>query len=437
MQAENKEKRAVVLGAYGFIGAACVSALKAEGFQVTGIGRSMRAGLLCDPGIKWIERDITSTGTYDLSQILKGVDVVVNASGALQDGVLDNLKAIHETAINQLMEVLSGTDTRFIQISAAGVSESANTEFMRSKMRGDQKIMESGLDYVILRPTIVIGSQAYGGTALLRACASTPLIGFRIFPDAPVQTVYVDDVARAVVQAARGDIASGTVADLTESEQYRFLDVVRVVRRWQGFPGWKVEAPVPRILIRSMSLIADGLGWLGWRSPLRTTAIRALEGGITGDPKAWREAGGKPCRPLKETLASIRSTIQERWFARIYLVLPMAIAILSLFWIASGVIGLIYRDEAIAALTEHGVSASFAFASVLTGSIIDIILGLSILVRKLVRWACIGMIAVSISYMVGAIIWAPDLWVDPLGPMVKVLPEVMLALMVAALMEKR
>ncbi len=437
MQGDGEAGTAVVLGAYGFIGSSCVSALKTAGFKVVGVGRSMETGLQSDPEIEWLERDIAQTKAHEWARDLANADVVVNASGALQDGVKDNLQAIHETSVARIIEGLESSKARFIQISAAGVSDQASTSFMRSKMQGDKLIMASKLDWIILRPTLVIGSQAYGGTALLRACAAFPLLGFRIFPDTPVQTVSVEDVAGAVVQIAQGDITPGTVADLTEAEQYRFQDVVRAVRRWQGFPRWRMELPVPGLLTGLASRTADALGWLGWRSPLRTNALKALRDGITGDARGWEAAGGNPCRSLAETLTSIPATVQERWFARMYLLLPMAIAVLSLFWIASGVIGLVYRDAAIFILTDRGLSSSFSNFSVITGGIIDIVLGLMILVRKLTRTASIGMAAVSVSYMAGAMMLTPDLWADPLGPMVKVLPGIMLAFIVAALMEKR
>ena len=47
------------------------------------------------------------------------------------------------------------------------------------------------------------------------------------------------------------------------------------------------------------------------------------------------------------------------------------------------------------------------------------------------------MIAVSAAYLIGSIVWTPVLWLDPLGPMVKVFPGMMLALFVAAIVDER
>ncbi|ASP35363.1 SDR family oxidoreductase [Labrenzia sp. VG12] len=430
-------KKAVVLGAYGFIGAACVRALQAGGFAVLGVGRSRETAQRTFPNLVWIIRDIAATPADDWQDIFADADVVVNASGALQDGARDNLTAIHETAIEQMLIALSVTRTKFIQISAAGVSEDAPTAFFRTKARGDALVTASSIDWVVLRPALVLGSDANGGSALLRAAAATPWIGARAFPQAQIQTIHVEDLAQAVVQAAGGEVGLQFVADLTEDNSHSFHALTRHLRTWLGYPDWTFEIPLPGWLLKTVGRGADLLGWLGWRSPLRTNALVSLENGIKGDPTPWRERGGIAIKGLKATLAAMPATAQERAFARLYLLLPLAIASLSLFWFLSGVIGLLSFSEAKAVLTDRGGSAAFASVAVVGGAVVDMVLGAGVLVRRWTRLACLGMIAVSAAYLFFGTLLAADLWADPLGPFVKVLPAIVLALLVALLLEKR
>ena len=88
-------------------------------------------------------------------------------------------------------------------------------------------------------------------------------------------------------------------------------------------------------------------------------------------------------------------------------------------------------------LTDAGFTKGFARASVVAGSVADLGLGLGVLKRAWTRWSCLGMIAVSAFYLIAATIFVPGLWGDPLGPLVKVLPSMMLALMVALMLERR
>ncbi|WP_026310225.1 SDR family oxidoreductase [Neomegalonema perideroedes] len=433
--------RAVVLGAYGLIGAACLRALREAGFSVTGVGRSEAAARRADPlgaqAGSWVFLDIAKTSAARWREVLAEADVAVNAAGALQDGARDDLTAIHETAVGEILKALEGTRTRFIQISAAGVSETAPTEFFRSKARGDRLVAGSGADWVILRPTLVIGAQAYGGTALLRAAAAFPLGYPRVLPEARIQTVWVEDLAQAMVQAARGEIPVWTIAEITEPEARSFAETTRIFRRWLGLPDWRRELPVPRPLLRLASRGADLLGWLGWRSPLRRNALLSLEQGVTGSPQAWEKAGGAPCRSLEATLARMPATLQEVWFARLYGLFPVVVGVLAGFWIFSGAMGILSFGAAREVLTSRGMGAGWAGLAVGAGSLADLALGLAILRRPWARAACFGMIAVSLAYLLGATLFAPGLWADPLGPLTKVFPSMILALIAAALLEER
>ena len=111
----------------------------------------------------------------------------------------------------------------------------AATEFFRSKARGDRAVRESGLDWAILRPGLVVGPDAYGGTALLRALSAFPLVQPVILGNAPIQTVALADVARAATLAAEGKLPPGTEADLITPEPQPLRETLAEFRRWLGF----------------------------------------------------------------------------------------------------------------------------------------------------------------------------------------------------------
>lgn len=429
--------KALVLGGYGLIGAYCCRALVDAGFEVVGVGRSRAAAQGSALPVTWRFLDIAAASPATWRNLLAGIDVVVNCAGALQDGPRDDLDVIHVGAVASLVEALQGSDVRFIQISAAGVSERGGTEFVRSKARGDAVLMGSGLNWVILRPTLVIGPAAFGGSAVLRAAAAFPGVFPRIHPDAPIQTVYVQDVAMAVVAAAQHEIAPQTVADLTEDTPRSFAATITTMRDWLGYPAWRRQIDVPGWVTATIGRVADLLGWLGWRSPLRTTALRSLAAGLTGDAQTWRRAGGQPCRSLPQTLAAMPATVQERWFARMFLLLPLAIGVLSVFWILSGLIALAQPQRSAEMLTARGVSTAFAMIVVVGGGLVDLALGIALVIRRWTARAAIGTFVVGVTYLLGSIVLAPDLWADPIGPMVKVIPTLPLSLIVAALMDDR
>ena len=74
---------------------------------------------------------------------------------------------------------------------------------------------------------------------------------------------------------------------------------------------------------------------------------------------------------------------------------------------------------------------------VIGGAALDISIGVGVLVRATLRPAAFAAIATSLLYLALGTLAAPDLWTDPLGPLVKIVPGMALALAVAALAEER
>jgi len=131
-----------------------------------------------------------------------------------------------------------------------------------------------------------------------------------LLPDrtGPIQTIHVDDVAVAARLAVEGRVPSRASYDLVEPEPHDLADVVRALRGWFGY------APAPlltvaRPLVRLVVAASDGLGRLGWRSPLRSTAFAQVSAGVTGDPDPWLRASGQRPSGLAISLRRLPSTV--------------------------------------------------------------------------------------------------------------------------------
>jgi uncharacterized protein YbjT (DUF2867 family) len=211
-------------------------------------------------------RSLTEVG--DWHPFLKGVDAVVNCSGALQDGPEDDLEVVHHLAVAALAQACASANVKVVQISAVGARADATTPFLTSKAAGDAALQNTCGNYYSFRPGLVLARHSYGGTTMLRVLAAFPLIQPIAVPEAKIQTVALDDVSEAVSAALAGKIPSGFVGNLVEGETHSLGEIVASMRRWLGFEPARREITIPDYMIRAMSKVADGLGWLGWRSPL-------------------------------------------------------------------------------------------------------------------------------------------------------------------------
>ena len=428
----------LVLGAYGLIGAVVADRLAAAGHRVTGLGRRVEAARRARPHIAWVAQDIARLARpEDWLPLLAGVDAVVNCAGALQDGARDDVEALQSVAMRALFAACDAANTAcVVQVSAAGAAPDAPTAFMRTKAEADAALARGRTPWVVLRPGLVLAPQAYGGTALLRALAAWPGPVPMPLGDAPVQTVPAASVAEAVLDALDGRLPLRAAYDLVEDEAHSLAAIVAALRGWLGRRPARM-LPAPFALARLAAWAGDVLGRLGWRPPLRSTSLAELARGVRGDPEAWARATGRRIPALAETLAAMPATVQERWFGRVWLLRPVLIATLALFWGLTGVIALLRPAEAAAVLTLRGMPAAPAMALVLLGAAVDLALAALLLHRRSMAAAAWGMVAVTLGYLVGGSVLAPDLWLDPLGPLLKPMPAALPALVLLATREER
>ncbi len=79
----------------------------------------------------------------------------------------------------------------------------------------------------------------------------------------------------------------------------------------------------------------------------------------------------------------------------------------------------------------------FATLAVIGGGLADILIGMAIAFRGTARIGLQAALVVSCAYLAGATLFAADIWLDPLGPMLKVFPAMALALVALAVLEDR
>ncbi|NOD62563.1 MULTISPECIES: SDR family oxidoreductase [unclassified Ruegeria] len=431
------EQHVLVLGAYGFIGAAVTRTLQAEGASVQGAVRDLAQGARILPGVPLKQADMRDLlHTQDWLGLLENVDVVVNCAGALQDNAKDDLETVHHTAIAALANACADQKISIVQISAIGAEPAASTHFLRTKAAGDQALRASGVPLWVLKPGLVIGQTDFGGTALLRMLAAVPWVQPLAYPNTPVQCVGMPDLCATVVDAIAGDLPQGTY-DLVEDSPHSLSDVVRGTRQWLGFPAARFSVSLPPVMTKAVAALADGLAWFGWRSPLRSTAMTVMADGVIGDPAPYRAASGRGFSPLPDIYASLPCAREHRLTARMTLLMPMVVATLSLFWVLSGLFGLSGLSKASGVLTGAGWSAPAAMVAVVFWSLVDVVLGLAILWRKWAVRACLAQFGVAGIYMTAATITSPELWTDPLGPLVKILPAMVLSLVALPMLASR
>ncbi len=433
--------RCLVTGAYGFIGSAVVAALRREGATVIGAGRDLELARHIQPDIDWIACDFnTDVEVAHWFLRLKDIDAVVNCVGVLQGNLRDDASRIHADATIALFQACATAGVkRLLHVSAVSAEADLESAYARSKAKADAALKTLDLNWLIVKPSLVIGQGSYGGTSLMRGLAGLPCVlplpgkGRERF-----QPIALDDLAAGLAKCVLTEAPSRTTLYAAGPEAVSVRDILVAYRAWLGFsPAREIVVPLP--LLRLLLKLGDAAGWLGHVSSARTTSLVQLRYDTLVDGAAFAQASGVAPKGFSETLHTSPATLQDRLHARSFFAVPLLHVALAAFWILTGILTLMPASfaSATALVSDAGLPAGFAQTLVAGASVGDILLGALFLLPGWVRRAGTAQLVLSATYLIGLSVLAPGLWTDHFGPLLKVVPMMAATLVVMAFEEKR
>ena len=425
--------RILLLGAGGFIGRHILAELVRHGHHVTAVVRA-NAGF----GMAFRETSFLVTNLArainedDWTHRLAGIDAIVNAAGVLRGR---EMRAVHVDMPRALYAAAEHTGVRrLVLISAISARPEVPTDYAQSKLAGEALVRASGLDWTILRPSLVYGDGSYGGTSLMRGLAGlpwlVPLPGKGDFAFTPIHTRDLARTARLVCEEAR---FTGQTLEPVGPETISLKDLLTRYRAWLGF-GRARFLPIPMPVMRALGRIGD----LAGSGPVATNSLAQMIAGNAGNSTAFAAAVGFAPRSLDKALSERPAQVQDRWHARLFFLPPVVKAILVLLWLASALLGLFHGDAPTADLVRAmGLPPAVAGPLRIGSSILDIGIAALLLADRRGHWSTLAQFAVVFGYTVAIGVTMPGLWLDPMGPLLKNLPILALILVHGAIGSRR
>jgi uncharacterized protein YbjT (DUF2867 family) len=429
--------RILLIGASGYLGSAVIARLAKDGHSIVGIARGIRAISLSLPQVKFRSVDIAKASPEDWAEYVEGIDVVVNCAGIMQGGLGESVQLTQATAMRLLYTACEQANVRrFIQVSALGIEREAS-EFSRTKKFADHDLSQRNLNWVILRPSIIVGHGVAGGSALLRAAAALPWMVPVFSDNARVQPVFLADVVETVSFFIDDDAPCRLSVDLPGPQSFLVHEVIQRFRRWTGRREGR-EVRIPNGLSKMLFLMGDIAAYFGWRPALRSNAHAELLQATEKSGHSWQRVTSINPQPLDVVLRDVTATTQEKWYAHLLLLKPLMIVVLVAFWIGTGLLALgPGHGYAVALMKEGGASDLVAKVTVWMASLLDIGIGIAMAFRRTAQAALIASIFVSLAYVVIGTLILPRLWADPLGPMTKMWPVIVMTVATLAVLEER
>jgi NADH dehydrogenase len=289
----------LVTGGTGFVGTHLVNALGRRGHDVAVLARNTEgARNRYNRPVERVRGNVLDVSS--LVSALRGRDAVIHLVGIIHERGAQTFDRMHRQAAENVVAAARDAGVRrLLHMSAMGASEDAPSEYARTKAAGERAVAASGLDWTIIRPSIVFG-PGDGFVSLLAPIVRKnplfiPVIGKG---ETRFQPVSVYDVARVFADALEKPETIGRTFEVGGPDVFTLNEIYREIATVVGkrkkplvhFPLWW-----GRFLAGRFEALAKG-GWMA-HPPLTRDQLKSLSRDNVGDVSetvavfdgAWRE----------------------------------------------------------------------------------------------------------------------------------------------------
>ncbi len=306
----------LLTGPSGFVGSHTLPALLEAGHAVRALVRSDPASqqvlARLDPqqqaGVTFVRGDVTEPGS--LPAAVRGADAVVHLVAIARD--LNGGKDLERVNTGGTANVLAAMQTegvaRLVHLGAMGVVDDPSLHYARSKARAEAMVAGSGLDWTMLKPSLMWGERDGFFNVIASLVRTSPgVVPVPARQRSRFQPLAVDDLARVIVLALERDGTTGKAFDLGGPDFWTYEQMVREVLT--AMSARRAVLPMPLALIKLVARTAEAVHL---PFPVASDQLRQLAfDNASGLDVVQRDWGFTP-RPMAGNLGYLRQKIAKQ-----------------------------------------------------------------------------------------------------------------------------
>ncbi|MFP4642266.1 MAG: complex I NDUFA9 subunit family protein [Chloroflexota bacterium] len=233
-----------VTGSTGFVGRHIVKDLCARGLQVRCLTRpTSDLRPLVGLGVETVQGDITSVSS--LERALQGVETVVHLVAIIRESKGATFESINLTGTKNLLKAAKSAGVkRIVYMSNLGAGPDQRFPLLYNKWRAEEEVKNSGMDFVILRPSVIFGRGDGFITVLADAIKKSPVAPVIGSGSTRFQMISVEDVAACVAQSLQDEGLVNQTLPLGGPEQLTYEQVLDLILDRFRIRRPKVHIPV-------------------------------------------------------------------------------------------------------------------------------------------------------------------------------------------------
>ncbi|MBF0318747.1 MAG: NAD(P)H-binding protein [Nitrospirae bacterium] len=215
----------VVTGAFGYSGKYIAKSLVDSGLKVKTITNSPNRPNPFGDAIEVFPFNFDKLGL--LIDTLRGADVLYNTYWVRFNHKLFNHSAAVENTLTLFDAARQAGVKRIVHVSITNPKEDSHLEYFSGKARLERALIDSGISYAILRPTVLFGKEDILINNIAWALRRFPVFG--IFGDGNyrLQPIYVNDLAELAVDM--GKLSEKIIIDAIGPETFTFRELVETI----------------------------------------------------------------------------------------------------------------------------------------------------------------------------------------------------------------
>jgi uncharacterized protein YbjT (DUF2867 family) len=177
-----------------------------------------------------------------LGQTLRGVSSLINTYWVR----FPRGRSTFESAVQNTRTLITAAKNagvqRIVQVSIANPSSESPLGYYRGKAKVEQAVIDSGLSYTIFRPTVIFGKEDILINNIAWFVRHLPIFGIPGNGRYGVRPIYVEDMARLVVDSV--DQSGNSVLNAIGPETFTFEELVRLIAQQVGSSVRLVHLPM-------------------------------------------------------------------------------------------------------------------------------------------------------------------------------------------------
>lgn len=293
------KKRALVIGASGFLGGHVAKALLARDHSVRCADRDPSIRELEGPGCEAVEADVSDPAS--MQRAIDSVDAVYICIHTLSPQHADTADADFMEIERAGLENIVGAcrahgANRVVYVTSVGTAPDAPGAWLRGRWQVEEELLNSGLDATVIRPGMIVATGGRGFDKIVSQARKSVSVG--VGGMGRIRTIAIDDLTYYMVGVLDDARAFGQRYDVGSDDALVPGELVDIVAEILGRRHpFKINLPVA--LIRPLApLIEKRLK--APRGALKGY-LDGLGGDGVGDPAPIREILTRPPLPFRES----------------------------------------------------------------------------------------------------------------------------------------